>query len=337
MQSALLFVGGTLVKTWTNPEPEFGPLSVAMDAMFDSTHFAEGTQVKVEFVALDNYGRRYPLTGSASCEAPVDNTSVVYGRYDMEVDPITWVSADNMYVFGDDTWMSTMPAENRISAMGYATYRLERTRGWSAAQHLADIGVPNVIFVASHGNSAGETSFYWTDINDYTWQYQDKPAGPPDWAFERIIGTPNGHPNDFPVLPVRQAANGTGLPPFNTGRPPVNLAFIMACYTGETNDLSAFLYPFGNAYVGTSEFPENQAYCGYVGGPAFHELRSQAEVFFDKMALGFTAHQARNFAMEDYYLQPPDVWLNVYGDFAMKLKGVYDGNAFGPPSLAWYR
>lgn len=336
MQSAQLFVDTTLVKAWENPEPDFGPLSVAVNAMFDSTHFAEGTQVRVKFVAWDNYGRRYPLTGYAFCEAPVDNTSVVYGRYDMEVDPIAWDWDLKKYTFPGDTYMTALPAETRISAMGYRTYRLERSIGWSAAQHLADIGVPNVIYVASHGG-ASDNSRYWTDINDYTWQYAWKPAGPPDWSFERIIGTPTGRPNEFPVLPVRQAANGTGLPPFNTGRPPVNLAFIMACHTGETNDLSAFLYPFGNAYVGTSEFSEDQAYCGYVGGPAGSQLRSQVEVFFDALTVGYTCHLARNLAMDAYYVQPPDIWLNVYGDFAMKLKGVYDGNPDAPASLAWYR
>jgi hypothetical protein len=334
---ARLYLNGELARIWVLEPGADPPFSIALSVMFDSTHFADGTEVEV-VLEVRSAWTLFWYPGASSPDPVVDNKSVVYGRYDMEISPIAWDAILAQYIIGDYTWMSARPAENRLTAMGYTTHTLETSLGWGQAQHLADIREANVVYVASHGGSFGTSSLYWTDINDYTLQYSANPAGPPTFPFEGIIGFPNGQPSQFPVLPERQSANGTGLPPFNTGRPPVNLAFLMACKTGETSDHSAFLYPWGNAYTGApSDFPEDQAYCGFVEGPYFDQLRVLAETFFNALAAGYTVHRARNMAMLAYSPQPPNCSLNVYGDLAMKLKGVYDGNHLAAPSLDWVR
>lgn len=322
---AWLLVGGVEAYHETRPVPD-GEEWLAnwnVNVMFDSTVFPSGQSVQVEFKVRDDTGALY--SGFASI--PVINRAVIYGRFDMDVWPVTWASSRYEYVLGNSNWASTDVVQNKLAEIGYGIHALVTSLLWEATGHSADIGQATSFYVASHGGSGGG-GFFRTDADDYFPQYSGNPSGPPTTPPEFMNGvTPMGA-SWHQILPIRVAANGTGLPPFNSGEPPINLAFVMACATATDNELAeAFLYPLGNAYTGAPlSFPENQAQCGYSINVRLDDYQAQATRFFQSLKEGYTANAARVHAQQAYSVELDENFLIVWGDFATKLKGVYQGN-----------
>lgn len=127
---------------------------------------------------------------------------------------------------------------------------------------------------------------------------------------------------------VRSGAVGTGYPPFNNGRPPVNLAFIDACLTGLTNEFAwALLVPYYSAY--NQNWCENQCEVGWRLLTALDATSATGSAFWEALAGGATAHEARDKASDAYYdsiqepRQDPRATLSVWGDYYTWLYGLY--------------
>lgn len=130
------------------------------------------------------------------------------------------------------------------------------------------------------------------------------------------------------VQTVRSGAVGTGYPPFNNGRPPVNLAFIDACLTGLTNEFAwALLVPYYSAY--NQNWCENQCEVGWRLLTALDATSATGSAFWEALAGGATAHEARDKASDAYYdsiqepRQDPRATLSVWGDYYTWLYGLY--------------
>jgi hypothetical protein len=144
---------------------------------------------------------------------------------------------------------------------------------------------------------------------------------------------PPNNPGPF-ILETRQNAVGSGTPPYNNGLPPVNIAFIYACYTGEDNAMAiGFLWPY-YFYNAT-----NQAELGW---PLIFLRETRANrtsnAFWGALKDGLTAVEARQEAVDEYlgyHEEHPEYYLRCWGDFHARLNGVYTGSSYLPPTF-WY-
>lgn len=334
---AWLYIGGQLTYhyDWSSlPTPRPAPYpAMTVNVMFDSTHFADGTNLQVEFRVRDENGAIFSSSGYAT----VYNKATLYGRYDLEIQPLTWNGTE--YVQGDsqnNTWASVYGVSDKLTDIGYSINAQRTSIGWTASQMLSDLEPCTLFLAHSHGN---ENNF-WSDHNDYWYHYPNAYPYDQSHLSEAIWPLPALNRTNV-VKPHREQANGTGLPPFNTGTPPINLAFLKYCHSGDANDFAeAFLYPGGNAYTGYSSFPEDQSLCGYAVSVDTTDSEPVASVFFDALYSGYTVHQSR---IALYYSCGTDNanvyegYLRVYGDFHTRLKGVYTGLSETNPVTAWWR
>jgi len=129
---------------------------------------------------------------------------------------------------------------------------------------------------------------------------------------------------------VRQVAVGSGYPPFNSGTPPINLAFVDSCITGQENYFAeALLFPEYTAY--NQNWCENQCEVGWRIEKLTVGTRAASEAFWGALAGGVTAHQARDAASRAYWYhttgdpnyQSPTQTLSVWGDYCTRLCGLY--------------
>ncbi|MDW8290086.1 MAG: hypothetical protein RMM06_05145 [Armatimonadota bacterium] len=240
-------------------------------------------------------------TGSASRRVLVYNKATLYGRNEWENDP----SAPTAGV---------PPSSQYLTSMNHNVSRTCVALGWTKQMLLHDVAPCTVLYVNTHGGIGNFAS----DLDELT------------GIIELIF------PSD--VLPVRQNAVGAGYPPFNTGTPPINVAFIDACLTGSDNSFSVFLYPYYNAY--NANWCENQTLVGWRITVRADKTRACAAAFWGALADGMTAHQARDRMVREYYRpnsvpgQPRD-HASVYGDYYTRLRGVYTGSDSHSPHFWW--
>lgn len=337
---AELCINGEPVETYTYDIQNADPRNVSLGAMFDSTHFGHGEEVEISILGIDSASNEFYETGSST----VINRLVAYGRYDIEIDGVTWNSPN--YEFFSPA-KATMPfVAGRFSGYGVAgdgaNYHLEAYENdlmWTGTECLSDIFNATVFYVTSHGFANG----FWTDENDYVYDRTLDSDGPPTLLERFVSGTGTPSSVRYPVLPVRQSANGsssTYLPPYNDGEPPVNLAFIQACSTSGDNHLAeGFLWPYGNVYSGVSDFPENQALVGYGSKVYFYQLVDLVETFFitliDNGATVFESRVVVEDLIDEAGFDDPN--MIIWGDQAMKAKGVYTGNIHTVDATTWFR
>lgn len=118
LTSMKLWINGTLVKQWPNPGGGGGPMSPReLAVMFDSTHFADGTQIEVKFEAWLLTGQHLVATGTSY----VMNRSKLYGRYDLDRVPLSHNGTN--YYFGTAHWKSVPIVEPIVEAMSYTRLR----------------------------------------------------------------------------------------------------------------------------------------------------------------------------------------------------------------------
>jgi hypothetical protein len=219
--------------------------------------------------------------------------------------------------------------------LNYHKVRRITTIGWDRNDFLPGVGDSNVFYVHTHGND----EFFWMDTNDYHYDRLGSP-GPPDNAYAEIAPPSDLH--GFALKPTRVTANGSGLPPFNsTGIPPVNLAFVDSCTTGTTNSFAlAFLYPYGNSYTPPLS-SEDQAEVGYNITKETEQTRRCNDAFWGALEDGKTVNRARFELFQAYEGTNEPAFatdlLHVWGDFYMRLKGVYTGSEFPTLQTDWWR
>jgi hypothetical protein len=137
---------------------------------------------------------------------------------------------------------------------------------------------------------------------------------------------------------VRQVAVGSGYPPFNSGSPPINLAFTDACITGQDNQFAeALLFPEYTAY--NQNWCENQSEVSWRISKLVLGTKASSEALWFALAGGATANQARDVASNAYwalvggYLFPTST-MSVWGDYYTRLYGLYTyGNT---PALGFW-
>lgn len=310
---------------------------VQIRIMFDSAHFDDGDVVEVTFELTDTDN----VVHQESISIPVYNKASLFGRFDLDCQPLFWKEATGQWSTGGDECFGVPVAEDYFAPYGNLNYRNHHRNtmlGWDKVDLLQALSDVNVFYVHTHGSQ----THFWTDKNDYHFSYPNPPAISPENAFAVTVPL-NYQQTGFTLKPTRIAANGTGLPPFNsTGLPPINVAFLDACDAGTDNSFAeALLYPGGNFYTGYLWFPENQAEVGYAISFQAGQTADCNEAFWGTLADGYTVHEARLEVYEAYDgsnkpANPVDL-MHVWGDFYTRLSGVYTGSAYPSPQTTWWR
>jgi hypothetical protein len=242
----------------------------------------------------------------------VYNKACIYGRNDFE----TKYAPDGV---------SVAPVGSALSAMNHDTSDSVTELGWSRYQIMDDIAECTAFHVATHGAIYEIAS----DFDEFD----------PTVIWERIYPTEdrapnNNNPDVSPfILDTRQAAVGAGIPPYNNGIPPINIAFLYSCCTGQDNDMAmAFLWPY---YFYSAV---DQAKLGWRIMADIEKINVASTAFWEALAGTHTAVQARQITVDEYlgYHEPnPESFLACYGDFYARLYGVYTGSNYLPPTI-WY-
>ncbi len=182
-------------------------------------------------------------------------------------------------------------------------------------------------------------------------------------------GFPDRHLSDswddvFPNMPPfpsysiwREQFNGVGYPPHNwTFMPPVTMAFLDCCWTGETDAFWWMLWPWRTTY---SEMPENMCLLTYNGSIAISYHPWAARRIFGRMREGDTAGLAREYFLDKneqafdaqqygevvFVVRSlnPTTWdavrssdMPLYGDPYTRLRWVYTGTHELAEEI-WYR
>ncbi len=320
-----LYIGSQVVAFDSFLEPM---LDWEQSVMWDSTVFPFGSFPETRVVILDSEADFWERTHSA----PVINRALLFGRYDLEGEFITYNHETGNYSFGDENWTGVKVSKPLLEAINYDC-ALDTTF-WAGSLVLQTMPTRTVLHLHSHGDAAK----FWDDQNDYSLAY---PSNPPSLPARSIFPLNATLPH-VALFPQRILDHGSGPPPFNTGWPPITLAFIDACETGLTNAYAeALLYPYGNAYTGLGQpFPENQAQCGYQFCIKLKYTKECNQAFWGALANGYSAMHARNDAFYVYgphkgASEVPTDFMSVWGDWHTKLRGAYDG--LHEPSGTWFR
>lgn len=347
---AKIVVQGVVVKHWSSTEPALQHLTLS--AVIDSTHFAHDSEVAVSFLARgdDNVWYTSPIA-----YVPVYNVAGIFGRHDIEVAHLSWgyttQHPEGEWLTGDSSWKSCDTVADAYLAMNHFIYgdgpRVEA--GWDWADLSLGIQGSTSMFISTHGGigEVWSAAYFLTDSDDATNYY---PNAPNEEDKEHVVGT-SVYEGLKEILPVRVNANGTGLPPYNTGNPPMNFVWVNACKSGyqdvptiDNTFPEAFLHPIDNAFHPTP-IPENQAYCGYLINFLLRRNADTTAEFFERLKSGYTVNQAREFAYIAYanwqvprnFQTLAHEWMAVYGDWKTRVHGVYTGIEDHDPVTEWYR
>ena len=211
----------------------------------------------------------------------------------------------------------------------YSLY-LQNGGAWSKTQYFSALNGSNVVFYAGHGSQMSHA------------------AGDGGQGM-----TPNGY------LEARESQIGSGVPPFNTGAPPVNFCHLLACNCGDTNAFTTVCYPYYMAWGGP--WMENQALMSYTIYTYLPDYATHTDKIWGKLALGWTAAKTKQWFNDVWLPLNPEVlrvadvdpgdggswrWMEpgdlaLYcnqgpgGDMgAMRIKTVYTGNHNDP--AGWF-
>jgi hypothetical protein len=302
---AILKINGVTVKEWSETDPGDGPIvPTGLGVSFDSTHFADGAMVTVSIEAWDDQGGH----GSAQDSAPVNNRGIAYGRHDFEYLKPGWAGVPSVTA----AWEATNH-----------TYTADVSSGWTSAEILGSLATATIFYVNTHGDTLDNKWWFNSD--------RDEANGIWENIYPRF-----DEPN---VLEVRQTAVGTGLPPWNSGVPPISIGFTDACTTGQTNEFAAgLLWP----YESQNGWTVDQAVLGWSIYSEGRATTATQTAFWNALAEGYTVNKARNRALDAYSQalnipRVPNDTLRVWGDFATTMHGVYLGIDGDTPSTEWYR
>lgn len=320
-----LFINGDLVAHWDwfqdTPFPPAG-----LQVMFDSSHFAHGSTVLVEFDAYFEGGGSTHASGSSA----VKNSAVLYGRNDFEV-------TGHVDQKGFPAVIGSLAASN------YDTPVTVTTLGWADYNFLAALeSDKNVSYVHTHGEAATLMPNLPFPVPGAAWitSDYDELSNPPGPVSQFYVDA-------LEVYASRQLAIGSGnLPPYNpSGKPPLNIAFNDCCATGINNTFAeAYLWPYANAYGGWTEC---QSQLGWSVIKYSLATKVSMLAFWGHLQQGYTADEARLQAEATYRtwvlynvgdIDLPDqrLLLHCYGDWYTRLHGVYSGTDADSPMLGWY-
>jgi hypothetical protein len=270
----------------------------------------------------------------------------------MENDSLTWdADADPPHYYNSSSnWRVAALARSHLESGNVETHAFNTSQGWAAATFLQSIEPVSIAVLGSHGTPTGA----WSDTNDY-WYYYDfePPYDHPSYLRQFITGTvDNVGAGKWAILPHRVDSNGSGLPPFNTGAPPISLAYVLACVSGMDNDFAeGFLFPYTNWYVAGLQNPippgqgpmiENQAFVGYRVAVKLHKYEQLADYSFHLFKEGYSVRRAMDKVFSDVYVgtsgcpATPEEFVAVFGDHATRIHGVYTRSNDTNPVNSWF-
>ncbi|GIV02936.1 MAG: hypothetical protein KatS3mg015_1766 [Fimbriimonadales bacterium] len=239
---------------------------------------------------------------------------VATGRSVVQNKAMLWEHSDPRI---DAVWL----AESLLQGKNY-TLDVRNGGRWSREEYIAAMDGSNVIFYDGHGTP---------DVHR--------------------AGDDNGiHWYDHYELPRIQQIGG-GIPPFNTGAPPVNFIYLLCCRCGVTNNFVRACYPYYMAWGGP--WMENQALMAWRPEVLLKDYETLTAEILGPMSEGQTAafaHAEFNKRLSSGVLEF-DVIDNgvirpmVPGDLALyagpeeygcvRIKSVYTGT--NAPPVGWYR
>ncbi len=301
---ASLYLNGELVREVHGRNDHYTPAMLSVN--FDSTHFPDGSILSVRMEATSNMGN----TGTFVNRGTVYNKATLYGRNEWEANP-AWASAG-------------VPAANQwLTTILHTTAPQNITKGWDSNAVLNDIIPGTVFYVNTHGNNSPNPLFL-SDSDELT-------------HVQEFVFPNSSYSTTNQVLEYRKLAVGSGTPPFNSGLPPVNLAFLDACLTGLDNAFAdAFLWPYTNYF--SNSYTVDQAEVGWRICGLISATARDGQAFWGALAQGYTAHMARDMMVTAYYspMSPPSATsiVSVWGDYYTRLHTVYTSD--DTPS-GWFR
>jgi hypothetical protein len=252
--AAELYIGGELVHDWEQEDPEeWPPMDLGLTAMFDSSHFANGSTVEIRFRVRGLYSGWHE--GTSDPDPTVKNNLLVAAYYDLEnAEPGG---------FGSTPWTNRFGTRNYTVVGG-------SLNTWTSADVLSELSTCNVAYLSCHGMNLRDT-LHLLDFNDNI-AFEDLLAPyEVQSCFEDAYGhvlCPHPSPPNPPsyleftftsnVFDNRVTSIGSpGVPPFppfnTTANPPLNLVWIDACESFALPWYNTFLIPHRNAYVGYSK------------------------------------------------------------------------------------
>lgn len=127
-----LALNGHVVDSFSYVSGEPQPLSLPLQARFDSTYFGDGGTIVVSLEALDNFGR----LNSASNSAPLKNKAKLF----------------QLEEFSDSILENAIPPVNSaLMSVDYAT-TVHNDSSWTHQTIRDELSDCAILFIASHGN-----------------------------------------------------------------------------------------------------------------------------------------------------------------------------------------
>lgn len=294
-------------------DPIEGPFPLAHPLfMFDSTRFRPASTITITITAIDNLGGTGSYTTSA---VPVKNCAYISEHPDAGGDPVGVVVNDvnlRYLTYGPDGDWTPMDFINGLAGMNLVAY--------------AGHGTPTYFF-AAHVWSDPDT-----DYPTYVYPFGD----------DAYVGGHPGWLQQAGVEPYRIPQMGVGFPPFNsTGQPPINLATVISCGTGQCQDFIRFCLPYENAF---GYWLEDQAYTGFVPSIYLKDEGGITKVLYGSLSGGNTLFRARNDLLNAGFSSVPEGGdpghlltlsdVPIYGDDRVRIATVYTRDYRDP--AGWY-
>lgn len=320
---AALKIQGYIVKDFFHLPGEPQPMSIGLEAVFDSTVFASGTWVTITFVAFDSYGDEYLDSDMAQVK-----NRIALAQLDQ---------------WNDFEYTDSIEQTNQMMA----------NMGWDIDELSGPLWDPDDL--NAHFTGAViyhlSTDGYWAEVEGFgTYLYHVTDNWDEVFAQQLPSG---GVPN---YLTWRVLSNGTDYPPRNsTNVPPVTFAFLDACYLGISSEFNTILYPWWTSY-GT--FAENMAFVGYSDKVRVLGAPGAARSLFNYLSAGYVVDEARELFFRDNIIeweQGNDYWvvhlgegqnedtvvdsnqeMKLWGDPNTRVRWVYTGDE-SLAEEAWYR
>ncbi|MEQ1821890.1 MAG: hypothetical protein ABL949_05240 [Fimbriimonadaceae bacterium] len=246
---------------------------------------------------------------------PVKNRLIVYEYPDPNIAPVGTIIAGHM------------------ANKNYTVYGTGNSLFWSAQTYLGDLSGATASVCSTHGN----VPFHWSGTNDNIY--------------------PTSNPYNYLAYRTSQIGSTSapnGLPPFNSGQPPLNFLHLLGCLCGQNP-----IFLLGATYPGDWAYPnsviQDQCYLGYRPLISTEQADEHAEFIWSRLAAGKNMSQIVvdiDDAIDNYpYLflcwetyqdyenhneqyMVADDW-KVYGDPCMRMKGVWC--PWSPPINDWKR
>jgi hypothetical protein len=313
---AELKVNGTVVKTYT--AADVTPMTVAVAAIFDSTHFAPNSTVTVTLDATEaTVG--FPLlinTWHADGTAPVKNKNVSYQHpignsiqlIDGKLSNAKWEKT----MVSNSTWTPSNMFSNmtRVSIYSYSGHGI--IPPWGAYDSILS---------------------------------GDDQAWIPPYPISGVL-------YDNFEYNAQQRVGGPDLPPYNqTHEPATSFGYFDCCWIGRHNNFIRLCWPYSDVYGNWIDVSGRSIFAYTLRIAAGVSETNRVTVVYDSLTSEHTVWQARKSEIDEAanglpmtVVEDPPASISrqltngdvaIYGDIYTRITGVYTGSNTPSPT-GWY-